>query len=91
MSENKPPENKPELTPEEAKDWIRNIVLAGMVFLFWIALVVKLYLAVKSNDMNAIDSVITFLAGFVSAVLLYLGIKLGRENGSNTVKSIEKS
>lgn len=68
-------------TPNGSREMLRDFVIVSTISLFIGAIALKLYLSYLNYaaDKGAgIDGVINLLIGFVTAIFLYLGIKIGQ-------------
>lgn len=65
-------------TPPLPREWVRDLAIFMVLGLFTFAILLKLGLAYQSKDAASLESVISLLVGFVTAIFLYLGIKIGK-------------
>ena len=64
--------------PESQRQLLRDFVIVATILTFLFAIALKLYVSVQTGDKGGIDSTINLLVGFVSAIFMYLGIRIGR-------------
>ena len=64
--------------PESQRQLLRDFVIVATILTFLVAIALKLYVSWQTGDKGGIDSTINLLVGFVSAIFMYLGIRIGR-------------
>lgn len=64
--------------PESQRQLLRDFVIVTTILTFLAAIALKLYVSWRTADTGGIDSTINLLVGFVSAIFMYLGIRIGR-------------
>jgi hypothetical protein len=64
--------------PEEVTEWTRVAAIGLILGLFAAVVGVRLYIAVEKGDPTELRDLTDLMVGFVSAVLFYLGIRVGK-------------